>query len=86
MFRSWGDAASRHASRSAAGISVDASSSASVVPAPIVRPEIPRRHGAAHVDERVCRHDPVAQQRHELRAARERASAGERGDRLRATS
>ena len=43
----------------------------------------PARHGPAHVDERLRGHDPVAEQRHELRAARERAPARECGDRLR---
>src|SRR6185437_3866235 len=42
MFRSCGDAASRHASRSASGIPDSASSSASVVPAPIVPSRTPR--------------------------------------------
>src|SRR5579859_4912255 len=42
MFRSWGDAASRHASRSASGIEESASSSASVVPAPITPLRTPR--------------------------------------------
>src|SRR5579862_1578075 len=42
MLRSCGDAASRHASRSASGIPVSTSSSPSVVPAPIVDPLTPR--------------------------------------------
>src|SRR4051812_17687723 len=42
MFRSCGEAARRHASRSASGIWGSTSSSASVVPAPIRPPSIPR--------------------------------------------
>src|SRR3954470_19897947 len=42
MFRSCGDAASRHASRNASGIPGSISSSASVVPAPIVPSCTPR--------------------------------------------
>src|SRR5579884_1064322 len=42
MFRSCGDAASRQASRSASGMAGSTSSSASVVPAPITLPWIPR--------------------------------------------
>src|SRR5712691_3227463 len=42
MLRSCGDAASRHASRSASGICSSSSSSASVVPAPIRFPSTPR--------------------------------------------
>ena len=51
--RSCGDAARRQASRSASGICGSASSSASVVPAPIVCPSMPRGHDAGDVDEQV---------------------------------
>ena len=82
MFRSCGDAASRHASRSAPG-------SRPTLPAPPAscrRRSCGRRSRAAapRARRRASRpQDPVAEQRHELRAARERAAARERGDRLR---
>ena len=70
MFRSCGDAARRHASRSASGSSVDASSSASVVPAPIVRPEIPRGT-ASRTSTRLSAERIPSKQRHHLGPARE---------------
>ena len=69
MFRSCGDAASRHASRSASGIAgLDLE----------LRERRPRadravlhaaRHDAAHVDEPLRLEQPVPQQRHDLRPA-----------------
>ena len=71
MFRSCGDAARRHASRSASGdlgrrLQLGQRRAGADRP-----PGDPARHGRAHVDERLGLDDPVAQQRHELGAARE---------------
>ncbi len=83
MLRSCGEAASRHASRSAAGIvrihlelgQRRAGADAAAVDA--------ARDDPAHVDERVAVQDPVAQQRHHLRAAVHRDAAVELLDRRR---